>query len=121
MYINIYILLVDSSPPTYCRCKDDIFIEIYNFKQIENLKSYFKEHPRLSFSYEIESYKELPCLDTIIRRNKEQQQYYRIPNVTILATEHNKQDLAKLKALPIIQNGLKIYKQTEDFIKLFKF
>ena len=44
-----------------------------NFKQIENLKTYFEEHSKLSFTYEIESCKELSFLDTIIRnRNKEQ-------------------------------------------------
>ena len=37
-----------------------------------NLKSYFEEHSQLSFTYEIESCKELSFLDTIIRRNKEQ-------------------------------------------------
>ena len=46
-------------PPTYCRYIDDISIVIDNFKQIENHKSYFEEHSKLSFTYEIESCKEL--------------------------------------------------------------
>ena len=57
-------------PPTYCRYIDDIFMLI-DIKQIENLKSYFEEHSKLSFTYEIESCKELSFVDTI-RRNKEQ-------------------------------------------------
>ena len=40
-------------PPTYCRYIDDIFVVIDNFKLLENLKSYFKEHSKLSFTYEI--------------------------------------------------------------------
>ena len=44
-----------------------------NFKQIENLKTCFEEHSKLSFTYEIETCKELSFLDTIIRnRNKDQ-------------------------------------------------
>ena len=35
---------------SYCRYIDDIFIVIENFKQIENLKSYFEEHSKLSFT-----------------------------------------------------------------------
>ena len=59
-------------PPTYCCYIDDIFVVIDNFKQLENLKSYFEEHSKLSFTYEIESCKELSFLDTLLRRNKEQ-------------------------------------------------
>ena len=43
-----------------------------------------------------------------------------LPNVTILATEHNKQDLAILEALLIKQHGPKINRQTEDFNNTLK-
>ena len=43
------------------------------------------------------------------------------PNVTILATEHNKQDLALMKAVLIKQNGPKINIQTENFSNTLKF
>ena len=59
-------------PPSYCRYIDDIFIVIDNFKQLENLKRYFEEHSKLSFTYEIKFCKQLSFLGTIIRRNREQ-------------------------------------------------
>ena len=49
-----------------------------------------------------------------------QQQHYRIPNVIILATEHDKQDLAILEALLIKQHGPKINRQTEYFNNTLK-
>ena len=81
MLANFYMCHLENScfqncpqlkPPTYCRYIDDIFIVIDNFKKIENLTSYFEEHSKLPFTYEIESCKELSFLHTIIRRNKEQ-------------------------------------------------
>ena len=39
---------------TYYHYIDDIFIVIDNFKLIENLKSYFEEHSKLYFTFEIE-------------------------------------------------------------------
>ena len=43
-----------------------------------------------------------------------------LPNVIILATEHNKQDLAMLEALLIKQHGPKINRQTEDINNTLK-
>ena len=43
-----------------------------------------------------------------------------LPHVIILATEHNKQDLAILEALLIKQHGPKINRQTEDFNNTLK-
>ena len=43
-----------------------------------------------------------------------------LPNVIILATEHNKEDLAILEALLIKQYGPKINRQTEDINNTLK-
>ena len=52
MLANFYMCHLENScfqncpqikPPTYCRYIGDIFIVIGNFKQIENLKTYFEE------------------------------------------------------------------------------
>ena len=107
-------------PPTYCRYIDDIFVVIDNFKQLENSKSYFDEHSKLSFTYEIESCKEFSFLDTILRRNKEQLRsaVYRKPTNIGECLNYNSICPNKYKT-EVIKNFLhKAYNICFDYISL---
>ena len=129
MLANVYMCHLENNcfqncpqlkPPTYCRYIDDIFIVIDNFKQLENLKSNFEEYSKLSFTYEIESCKELSFLDTIIRRNKEQLRsaVYRKPTNIGERLKYNSICPNKYKT-GVIKNFLhRAYNISSDYISL---
>jgi hypothetical protein len=58
-------------PPTYCRYVDDIFMVLDNFHQLTTIKTAFETCSVLNFTFEIESMKQIPFLDTLITRNNQ--------------------------------------------------
>ena len=55
-------------PTVYCRYVDDILLVIDNINQLEQLKQTFETNSKLKFTFEIETCKQLPFLDTLITR-----------------------------------------------------
>jgi len=65
---NIFSQNLIVKPTVYCRYIDDIFLVIDNVQDLEKLKKNFEENSILQFTYELETKKQIPFLDTLVSR-----------------------------------------------------
>lgn len=61
-----------NKPTIYSRYVDDIFLVVDNFKEIEILKNALEHRSKLTFTYEIETCKQISFLDTLVTRENTQ-------------------------------------------------